>query len=117
MRPPGWPDGVADPDSSEFVESAQRWLWDVGSVERRTESIWSVHPVAHAFRVACDVDARLAGAREAYSRARAAFDGTDVPVAAVLEALEDEGARLQRLRREVSLVQEAMRGQRWGARL
>lgn len=117
MRPAGWPEGVEDPDSSDLAVSAQRWLWEIGSLDRRTSSVWALYPVAHAYRVACDIDARLAGARDAYSRARAEFRSSDIPVDAVLEALEEEGAQLQRLRREVLLVEEALKGRRWGARL
>ena len=59
MRPPGWPARVADPDSADFPESAIRWLWDVGSIDRSPGSVWARHPRALAFRVSCDLEARV----------------------------------------------------------
>lgn len=59
----------------------------------------------------------MEGARSAYSRARKELTGTGVDVEAVLAALEAEGAALQALQREVSLVAEALAGRRWQARI
>jgi hypothetical protein len=117
MRPPGWPARVVDPDDADLTGSATRWLWDVGSVERSPVSVWGRHPRALAFRVRCDLEARIEGARLAYSQARAALAGTDVALEDVLAALEAEAAHLQRLRREVIMVEEALAGRRWQARL
>jgi hypothetical protein len=116
MRPPGWPDEVDEPDAPDFLASAIRWLWDISPMERSPESVWSAYPEAHAFRVTYDINARIEGARQSYSRARSELAHADVPLDAVLEALESEGAALQRLQREVGLVQEAMAGRRWGTR-
>ncbi|MDP4690397.1 MAG: hypothetical protein NWS32_06580 [Candidatus Nanopelagicales bacterium] len=117
MRPPGWPERVGDPDGEEFSATAATWLWEVSSLERSPDDVWARYPRSLAFRVACDVDSRLEGARVAYSHARAALHDASVPVDEVLSALEREGAALQRLQREVGLVQEALGGRRWGARL
>ena len=117
MRPPGWPVRVADPASAEFPESASRWLWDVGSIERSPTSIWSRHPRALAFRVACDLQARVEGARLAYARARTVMAEAGLDPGEVLQALEAEAADLQRLQREVAMVSEALDGRRWHARL
>ena len=108
---------VADPDSAEFPESASRWLWDVGSIERSPTSVWARHPRALAFRVACDLEARVEGARSAYARARTVMTETGLDPGEALEALEAEGADLQRLQREVAMVSEALGGRRWHARL
>ena len=117
MRPPGWPARVADPDSAEFAESATRWLWDVASIERSPSSVWARHPRALAFRVTCDLEARVEGARVAYARARTALTGTGVDPEEALTALEAEAAELQRLQREAAMVAEALDGRRWHARL
>lgn len=117
MRPPGWPARVADPDSAEFAESATRWLWDIGSIERSPASVWARHPRALAFRVSCDLDARVEGARLAYARARTALTDSGLDPELALRALEAEAADLQRLQREVSMVSEALQGRRWHARL
>lgn len=117
MRPPGWPARVADPDSAEFPESAIRWLWDVGSVERSPNSVWARHPRALAFRVSCDLEARVEGARVAYARARTALTEAGLDPEEALRALEAEAADLQRLQREATMVAEALDGRRWHDRL
>lgn len=117
MRPPGWPARVADPDSPDFPESASRWLWDVGSVERTPASVWARHPRALAFRVGCDLEARLEGARKAYARVRTALTDAGLDPEEALRALEAEAADLQRLQREVAMIAEALDGRRWRARL
>ena len=117
MRPPGWPARVADPDTDEFPASVTRWLWDVGSIERTPTSVWARHPRALAFRVACDLEARVQGARAAYARARTVLAEAGLDPEEALRALESEGADLQRLQREVGMVVEALDGRRWRARL
>lgn len=117
MRPPGWPTGVADPDQGDFVASATRWLWDIASIPRSPTSVWGQHPQALAFRVACDLEARVEGARLAYARARRALVDSGVDPESALMALEAEGVDLQRLQREVELVADALGGRRWQARL
>ncbi len=117
MRPPGWPVRVADPDDAAFEESATRWLWDVSSLERSPASVWARHPRALAFRVSCDLDARVEGARLAYARARTALIDAGVDPEEALRALEAEAAELQRLQREVAMVAQALEGRRWQARL
>lgn len=117
MRPPGWPEGVADPDDPALDETAVRWLWDVVAVPREPGSVWGLHPRALAFRAACDLDGRLQGTRAAYAQARVALADVDVELAEVLTRLEGEAAQLQRQRREVDLVAEALDGRRWRARL
>lgn len=108
---------VAAPDDAEFAESATRWLWDVSSVDRSAASVWGRHPQALAFRVACDIEARIHGARLAYARARTALAESGVDAEEVLRQIEAEGAELQRLQREVAMVGEALAGRRWQARL
>lgn len=108
---------VADPASAEFSESASRWLWDVGSIERSATSVWARHPRALAFRVSCDLEARVEGARMAYARARAVLTGAGLDPGEALQALEAEAAELQRLQREVAMVADALDGRRWQARL
>lgn len=117
MRPPGWPARVVDPEQGDFVDSATRWLWDVASTPRSSTSVWGVHPQALAFRVACDLEARVEGARLAYARARRALIDTGVDVDEVLTALEAEAADLARLQREVEMVRDALGGRRWRDRL
>ncbi len=119
MRPAGWPAAVPDPEEPDFVTRAVAWLLDIGSPDWRTMPALREQPVLLAFRAHADVRARLAGARDAYSAARAEV-GDAVPpeaVAALLEALEAEGAALVAREREVALVEQALRGRRWRPRL
>ena len=117
MKPPGWPAAVRDPDDAEFVDSAQRWLWDIGSMPRDPGSAWARHPAALAFRVLSDLQGRLDGARTAYSRVRTALGDTGADGDAVLADIEAEAAILQGWYREAQLVADALGGRRWGQRL
>ena len=117
MKPPGWPTEVCDPDDVEFPTSAERWLWDVSSLARDPASVWARRPQALAFRVACDLQARIEGARVAYARARTALGSTDSDITRILSALEEEAATLQRWQREVEVVLRALSGERWRQRL
>jgi hypothetical protein len=100
-----------------MVDSAVPWLWEVGSLTRSPNSVWARHPRALAFRVGCDLGARLEGARTAYATARIVLAESDVDIAEVLAELEREAADLQRERREVAMVGEALAGRRWRDRL
>ena len=117
MRPPGWPVQVEDPDHPDFEESAVRWLWDLQPAPRTATSVWSRHPRALAFRAAHDIEGRLHGARTAYAQARTSLDGTQVDPSIVLAELEAEAADLQRQRREVDLIEQALAGRRWVSHL
>lgn len=119
MRPAGWPDGVADPEADDFVKRAVAWLLDQGPGEWRTVALLREQPLLLAYLTRCDVASRLEGARKAYATARHDVgEEVDPPtLAAFLAALESEGARLLALTREVTLVEEALRGRRWRERL
>ncbi|MFZ9986252.1 MAG: hypothetical protein ACO3ID_02425 [Candidatus Nanopelagicales bacterium] len=108
---------MSDPDDEEFLESAMRWLWDVGAIPRHPGSTWNREPRALAFRVVVDLDARLEGARTAYAQARSTLTGSAHDIDGVLAEIEAEGARLQRWAREARLVAEALGGRRWDERL
>lgn len=110
---------MPDPDDDDFVGRAVAWLLDNGSPDWRTVPALREQPVLLAFRAHTDVRARLAGARDAYSSARAEVGDAVAPeaVGALLEALEAEGAALVAREREVALVEQALRGRRWRPRL
>ena len=119
MRPAGWPAALTEPDDPEFPQRAMGWLFDLGPAEWRSSAVLREQPLALAFRARHDVDARLEGARAAYAAARVELsEVVEAPVVgSLLAALEAEGARLVALRREVALVEEALRGRRWRPRL
>lgn len=86
-------------------------------MERSPNSVWARHPRALAFRVSCDLEARVEGARVAYARARTALTEAGLDPEEALRALEAEAADLQRLQREATMVAEALDGRRWHDRL
>lgn len=86
-------------------------------MERSPNSVWARHPRALAFRVSCDLEARVEGARVAYARARTALTEAGMDPEEALRVLEAEAADLQRLQREATMVAEALDGRRWHDRL
>ena len=117
--PPGWPAAVAPPDAPGWVRSAQAWLLDLCPADYRGYAVLGRHPTALAFLAGTHVEAGLAALRQARGRARAALSDRLPPpeVSAVLEALDHEEVRLLAAGRGVSLVTEALAGQRHVRRL
>lgn len=117
--PPGWPRQVRPPDAPEWERTAVGWLLDSGPPELRSYDVLRRHPVLLARFVLRHVDGGEAACRHGLSEARAELRGVvdaDVIDEAVL-AWHREQARLVALRREVGLVEEALRGRRFVARL
>jgi hypothetical protein len=122
--PPGWPDGVRPPDAPGWEHSVAGWLLDACPPDYRGLTVLRRHPVV----LARFAHWHVAGAREACRRALATIredlrplvDDQGLPASVVADAvlaLEQEGARLAQLAREVSLVEAALRGQRYVPRL
>lgn len=119
VTPPGWPPQVRPPDAPLWERSAENWLLDICPPEYRSYPTLRRHIVVLArFAVLHVAGAQLACDR-GLSEARAEL--RDVAQADVVESAVEtwhrESARLQRLRREVVLVEEALRGRRFVARL
>jgi len=119
QAPPGWPRGVVAPGVPGWEESAAAWLLDQCPADYRAHEVLRRHPEVLARFAAHHVAAALEGARAAYAGARRELrDRVDPEVLdAALRALEAEGARLSRASREVALVEEALQGTRWRAKL
>ncbi len=119
LAPTGWPRGVTPPGVAGWEASAASWLLDLCPADYRGHDVLRRHPVVLARFASHHVEAALAGARAAYAGARRELgDSVDPEVLeAALRALEAEGARLARASREVGLVEEALHGIRWRARL
>lgn len=117
--PPGWPHGLPPPESPGFDAKVVGWLLDQCPPEYRLSDTLRAHPVALARLAVCQVEASLAGARQAYAGVRRDLRDYLDPdqIDAVLLALEHEGSRLVGLAREVAMVEEALRGRRWRPRL
>ncbi len=119
VAPPGWPAEVRAPDAPEWVRSATAWLLDQCPPEYRSHRAVREHPVVLARFAVHHVEASRDACHRALSEARA--DLPKVVDASVVEgavqAWLHEEARLQGLRRAVGLVEEALRGRRFAARL
>lgn len=117
--PPGWPAEVSPPTAPDWERSATAWLFDLCPPDYRQHEVLRRHPLVLARLATRHVEASLQGARTAFSHLR--VDLRDVVGREVLDealsALEQEGARLLAVSREVALVEHALRGGTFRARL
>ncbi|HET7349566.1 MAG TPA: hypothetical protein VFJ28_01370 [Marmoricola sp.] len=119
VTPPGWPPAVRPPDAPDWEATAAAWLLDQCPPEYRTYPAIRRHVVVLARFALFHVEASQAAVERGLSQARAdlrAVASGDVVDAAV-QAWEREAARLIGVRRAVGLVEEALRGRRFVARL
>ncbi len=119
VAPPGWPPQVRPPDAPAWERTAANWLLDICPPEYRGYSGLRRHVVVLARFAVLHVEASQAACRRGLSEARS--DLRDVATLEVVEAavqtFQLEEARLIGLRRAVGLVEEALRGRRYVARL
>ncbi|NYD41649.1 hypothetical protein [Nocardioides panaciterrulae] len=119
VAPPGWPAEVRPPDAPDWERTAQAWLLDLCPPEFRSYPALRRHLVVLARFAVLHVEACQAAVRRGLSEARA--DLRDVAMPDVVEAAVQtwlaEDARLSGVRRAVGLVEEALRGRRFVARL
>lgn len=117
--PPGWPREVRPPDAPGWEHTAANWLLDLCPPDYRAYAVLRRHVVVLARFAVLHVEACQASARSGLRAARAELRDVaqlDVVDAAVL-AWQSEEARLVGVRRAVGLVEEALRGRRYIARL
>lgn len=119
VAPPGWPAQVRPPDAPDWEATATSWLLDTCPPEYRSYPVLRRHVVVLARFAVLHVDASQAAVRRGLSEARAGL--RDVCAAETVEAAVDvwhrESIRLAAERRAVGLVEEALRGRRFAARL
>ena len=117
--PPGWPVEVAPPGTPGWERSASTWLFDLCPPDYRAHEVLRRHPVVLARFAVHHVRAGIEAARQGYGTVRADLRDVADPetVAAALAAYEREGARLVATARAVDLVEQALRGRRFVARL
>ena len=117
--PPGWPEEVRPPGTQDWERSATAWLFDLCPPDYRAHDVLRNHPVVLARFAARHVAAAVEAARLGYSTTRDELRDVADPttIAAALAAWERVGARLVRHQRAVWLVEEALRGRRFRARL
>ena len=117
--PAGWPARVRPPVAPDWEESAASWLLDQCPPEYRGYSGLRRHPVVLARFAVLHVEAMQAAARRGLSESRTALrDFVDLDVMEkVVATWRLETERLEVLRREVGLVEEALRGRQFRPRL
>lgn len=117
--PPGWPAAVRPPDAPRWELTAEAWLLDQCPPEYRGYVTLRRHIVVLARFAVLHVEGAQAACRRGLSEARAEL--REVAPADVVDAAVEtwltEDARLAALRREVGLVEDALRGTRYRARL
>jgi hypothetical protein len=119
VAPPGWPRAVRPPGAPGWEHTAVSWLLDLCPPEFRGYPVLRRHDVVLARFAVLHVEACQAAVRRGLSEARAELrDVTDQDtVEAAVETWHAEAARLMGERRAVGLVEEALRGRRFVARL
>lgn len=119
VAPPGWPAEVRPPDAPDWERTAVNWLFDICPPEYRSHTALRRHVVVLARFAVLHVEASQEACRRGLSEARATLrDAADLDaVEAAVEAWQAEEARLLGVRRAVGLVEEAIRGRRFVARL
>lgn len=119
VAPPGWPRPVRPPGAPGWEHSAAGWLLDVCPPEYRSYPVLRRHDVVLARFAVLHVDGCLVAVRRGLSEARGVLADVAGPdtVQAAVDAWLAEEARLLAERRAVGLVEEALRGRRFVARL
>lgn len=119
VAPPGWPPGVRPPGAPDWESTAAAWLLDICPPEYRSYPALRRHVVLLARFAVLQVEASQAAINRGLSEARGAL--RDVAEASAVDAAIDtfhrESARLIAQRRAAGLVEEALRGRRFAARL
>jgi hypothetical protein len=117
--PAGWPRPVLPPGAPGWEHTAVNWLLDICPPEYRGYPALRRHDVVLARFAVLHVEACQAAVRRGLSEARAELrDVADLDtVEAAVQAWQAESARLLAERRAVGLVEEALRGRHFVARL
>jgi hypothetical protein len=119
VAPPGWPAEVRPPDAPGWEHTAANWLLDLCPADYRGYAALRRHVVVLARFAVLHVEASQAACRRGLSEARADLRDVALPdvVEAAVQTFQREEARLVAVRRAVGLVEEALRGRRYVARL
>ena len=117
--PPGWPPAVRPPGSAGWERSASAWLFDLCPPDYRGYPAIRRHLVVLARFAVLHVEACQAAVNRGLSEARGGLRevADDLVVEAAVETWQRESARLIGVRRAAGLVEEALRGRRFVARL
>ena len=110
--PPGWPSRVRPPGTPEWETTAAAFLLDCCPSDYRGYPVLRRHPVVLARFAAEFVESQVRASADGLAGVRTSLAEYVAPevVQSAAEAWAEQGARLTRLRREVGLVEEALRG-------
>lgn len=119
VAPPGWPREVRAPGAPDWERTAVNWLLDVCPPDYRSYPGLRRHPVVLARFAVLHVEAGQAAVNRGLSEARGVLRDVagESEIATALEIWQREAARLIGVRRAVGLVEEALRGRRYVARM
>ena len=119
VAPPGWPREVRPPDAPDWERTVVNWLLDLCPPDYRRYSGLRRHVVVLARFAVLHVEAEQAAVRRGLSEVRSDLRDVASPdvVEAAVQTFQLEEARLLGVRRSVGLVEEALRGRRYVARL
>ena len=119
VAPPGWPTAVRPPGAPDWERTAGNWLLDICPPEYRSYPTLRRHVVVLARFAVLHVEGCQTAVNRGLSEARGALrDVADSDaVEAAVDTYQRESARLIGQRRAVGLVEEALRGRRFVARL
>ncbi len=119
FSPPGWPDAVRPPGSPGWEGTAAVFLLDCCPADFRAYPVLRRHPVVLARFAAVYVSAHQEASAGALGTLRTGLAGQVPPeaVQAAVDAWEEQAALLVRRRREVGLVEDALRGRTFVQRL
>lgn len=117
--PPGWPESVHPPGAPGWEVTATEFLLDCCPADYRRYAVLRRHPVVLARFATEYVEGQLASSRSGLSQVRVALAQHVAPevVESAASAWQEQTAQLVRTRRAVSLVEEALRGRVFVARL
>lgn len=119
VAPPGWPAEVRPPDAPDWERTAINWFLDLCPPEYRAYQALRRHVVVLARFAVLHVESQQAACRRGIGQARTELRDVADPdvVELAVHTWQQEEARLLALRRAVGLVEEAVRGRRFVARL
>ncbi len=117
--PPGWPGRVRPPGTSDWERTATEFLLDCCPADYRRYRLLRRHPVVLAMFATVFVEAQVAASRDGLAGVRVGLADFVEPevVAQAVEVWSQQQAWLARLRREVGMVTEALRGRQFIRRL
>lgn len=110
--PPGWPERVRPPGSEDWEGTAAAFLFDCCPPDFRGYQVLRRHPVVLARFAVEFVESQVRTSREGLAGLRISLADFVAPevVQSAADAWAEQAAVLVRLRREVTLVEEALRG-------